>query len=254
LPAALVVACSLVAAPAQARSADPPVRAAATCADYDNQRDAQNAADTRDADGDGIYCEALPCPCSRPGHGGGGGGGGGRPRKPKKRPMVVRGVITDVVEGDTIKVRASGGKRYTVRLIGMDTPETKRPGVKVECGAPEASSNIYRLAFTAPEDTDGDGLLDEKGGSGRSVKLTTDTSQDKFDRYKRLLAYADTSVGQLNVEQVNAGWAKTYVFQNRRFKQYSRFIEAQRRAKDADRGVWGACGGDFHSGQKTLAG
>jgi hypothetical protein len=37
---------------------------AAVCADYSNQAAAQRAADTRDADGDGIYCEALPCPCS----------------------------------------------------------------------------------------------------------------------------------------------------------------------------------------------
>lgn len=36
----------------------------ATCADYPNQAAAQRAADTRDADGDGIYCESLPCPCS----------------------------------------------------------------------------------------------------------------------------------------------------------------------------------------------
>jgi len=37
---------------------------AATCADYPNQAAAQAAGDTRDADGDGIYCESLPCPCS----------------------------------------------------------------------------------------------------------------------------------------------------------------------------------------------
>ncbi|UTI64024.1 hypothetical protein NBH00_22140 [Paraconexibacter antarcticus] len=37
---------------------------AATCADYPNQAAAQRAKDTRDADGDGIYCESLPCPCS----------------------------------------------------------------------------------------------------------------------------------------------------------------------------------------------
>ena len=36
----------------------------ATCSDYPNQAAAQRAADTRDADGDGIYCESLPCPCS----------------------------------------------------------------------------------------------------------------------------------------------------------------------------------------------
>lgn len=40
---------------------------AATCSDYSNQADAQRAADTRDADGDGIYCESLPCPCLKPG-------------------------------------------------------------------------------------------------------------------------------------------------------------------------------------------
>ena len=36
---------------------------AGTCSDYSNQADAQRAADTRDPDGDGIYCESLPCPC-----------------------------------------------------------------------------------------------------------------------------------------------------------------------------------------------
>ena len=51
-----------------------PAASAATCADYSNQADAQRAMDTRDADGDGIYCESLPCPCLKPGDSGGGGG------------------------------------------------------------------------------------------------------------------------------------------------------------------------------------
>lgn len=37
---------------------------AATCADYPNQAAAQAGGNTRDADGDGVYCESLPCPCS----------------------------------------------------------------------------------------------------------------------------------------------------------------------------------------------
>src|SRR3954454_9947475 len=69
---------SLVAAVAVAVSAgaqtDPVAHAAATCADYSNQAAAQQAADTRDADGDGVYCESLPCPCSTAAGGGGGGG------------------------------------------------------------------------------------------------------------------------------------------------------------------------------------
>src|SRR4051794_5952995 len=56
----LLLACAALlasAAPAHAK----------TCADYPNQAAAQVAHDTRDADGDGIFCEALPCPCLKPG-------------------------------------------------------------------------------------------------------------------------------------------------------------------------------------------
>jgi hypothetical protein len=44
-----------------------PTASAKVCADYPNQAAAQRAHDTRDADGDGIYCESLPCPCLKPG-------------------------------------------------------------------------------------------------------------------------------------------------------------------------------------------
>jgi hypothetical protein len=59
----------LAALTVSALGAVPSTSFAATCADYPNQAAAQTAGDTRDADGDGIYCESLPCPCStaRPG-------------------------------------------------------------------------------------------------------------------------------------------------------------------------------------------
>ncbi len=69
LPIAVVLAAA-VALPSPA--------AAATCADFQNQAAAQRAANTRDADGDGVYCESLPCPCSR-------AGGGSRTTKPPGR-------------------------------------------------------------------------------------------------------------------------------------------------------------------------
>jgi hypothetical protein len=56
----------------------PSAASAATCADYNNQAEAQRAADTRDADGDGIYCESLPCPCL--------GAGGSTPPPPPAAP------------------------------------------------------------------------------------------------------------------------------------------------------------------------
>jgi hypothetical protein len=69
-----LVALIVAALVASHSSADRPgAHASATCSDYSNQADAQRAKDTRDQDGDGIYCEDLPCPCLKPGGGGGGG-------------------------------------------------------------------------------------------------------------------------------------------------------------------------------------
>lgn len=72
----------LAAWPAGAQASAPAAHASATCADYSDQAAAQRAADTRDADHDGLYCEDLPCPCL--GASGGGSGGtdptGSRPR------------------------------------------------------------------------------------------------------------------------------------------------------------------------------
>ena len=67
-----------VAALAQPGSS-PRATAATTCSDYANQAAAQRAADTRDPDGDGLFCESLPCPCL-------GSGGGGEPPAPTPAP------------------------------------------------------------------------------------------------------------------------------------------------------------------------
>src|SRR4051794_3001944 len=69
---ALIVVVALFGAPAPAAAARPldavPIAHASTvCADHSNQASAQRAADTVDGDGDGIYCESLPCPCLKPG-------------------------------------------------------------------------------------------------------------------------------------------------------------------------------------------
>jgi endonuclease YncB( thermonuclease family) len=216
-----------------------------TCADYPNQEAAQRAADTRDADGDGIYCETLPCPCAGPGDDA--GEDQSRPQPPPRpRAHLIQARITDVVDGDTVKVRAFDARRprYTVRLLGIDTPETVRPGTPVECGGREAKGSLLDLAFTRPRDSDGDGLLDRKGGQGARVTLTTDPSQDTFDRYDRLLAYV-TPRGQtsLQVAQLRAGWAEVYVFE-KRFRRYRQFSRAQRSARSAQRAAHGGgCGG-----------
>lgn len=214
---------------------------AATCSDYDTQKEAQQNADTRDGDGDGIYCESLPCPCLKPGQ----DDGGEKPKK--KRTYVYKATITKVVDGDTLKVKIRG-KTKTLRVIGIDTPESKKPGVPIECGALAASSNAWEWAFSSPADSDGDGLFDS-GTGGRRVKLKTDPSQDKIDKYGRLLVYVTRGSSNFAVSQLRAGWAMVYVYNNKPFKQVERFRVAEASAKSAGRGVWDSCGGDFHSEQ-----
>lgn len=64
VPRILAALAALILVLAAARGA---AHAAATCADFPNQAAAQQAANTADADHDGVYCESLPCPCLRPG-------------------------------------------------------------------------------------------------------------------------------------------------------------------------------------------
>src|SRR4051812_6315595 len=85
---------------------------AATCSQFSNQAAAQQAANTVDADGDGIYCESLPCPCLKPGSSTPPPAATTDPQPtPKtKAKKSYRGVVTAVVDGDTIKVRTSSRK------------------------------------------------------------------------------------------------------------------------------------------------
>ena len=98
--------------------------------------------------------------------------------------------VTRVVDGDTIEVQ-TGGRRERVRLLGIDTPELRRPD-GAECGAAAARVNLRRL--TRPD----------RGGA--RVRLHTDPgSGDVRDRYGRLLAYADGPHGDLGEAQLRAG-------------------------------------------------
>src|SRR4051794_12965232 len=228
--------------PAQSRTAISPAPVAHAadrdCADFSSQRDAQNYfisrrgpgsdPDRLDGDDDGVACESLPCPC------GASAGPAPRPKpRARKQAQVIQARITKVTDGDTLKVRAFGASRshYTVRLIGIDTPE-KYFGT--ECGSAAASAHMRKLAL-------------EPHGRGRRVVLTTDPTQSTFDRYGRLLAYVRTITGnQLNVAQVASGWAEVYVYGGKPFQQVARFRAAERRARSGQRGVWRRCGGDFH--------
>ena len=199
------------------------------CSDFSTQAQAQDfflsqggpGSDPHnlDADGDGRACESLPCPCAGAG-GGGGGGGGGEPARP--RAVKLKGRVTGVVDGDTLDVRLRGGRKDRVRLIGIDTPEVYGGA---ECGGRQASAAMTRIA------------------EGRKVRLRTDPSQSRRDRYGRLLAYGIRRGGtSLQLRILQAGWARVYVYGGRPFRRVRQFRRAEARARAAGRGAWGLCG------------
>jgi micrococcal nuclease len=153
--------------------------------------------------------------------------------KDSPSPRRARGfdaVVVRPVDGDTLVARA-GGRTFYVRLLGIDTPETHRPGTPVECGGPQASRSMNALA-----------------PAGAHVRLETDPTQDRVDRYGRLLAYVWLADGRLlETAQLESGWATTYVYAGHPVSLFARLADAARQARSARRGVWAVCGGDFHS-------
>jgi endonuclease YncB( thermonuclease family) len=241
LVAVALVALAAAIAPASARAGD------RDCGDFATQAAAQDHflalggpaqdPDRLDADHDGIACESNQCPCNRTSTPGGGGAPSPDPTAsptptPAPDPARRAAQITRVIDGDTVEVRLASRRRLTVRLIGIDTPETKRPGVPVECGARNASALMRRIAF--------------RHGRGRRVTLVGDPSQDSTDRYGRTLAYVDArGTGDLGRRMLRAGWASVYVFGDP-FARLSDYRDRSAAAQRASAGVWARCGGDFH--------
>lgn len=231
----------------------PSSAAAAVCADHPNQRSAQEAQDTRDADGDGIYCEALPCPCLKPGQGG--GGQTAKPHTPAKKrakkpakkkvkpPAEIDAEIVRVIDGDTVRAKTSGGGFLTVRLIGVDSPEkTALRNGSAECGGLEAAAALEEYwQRTGPE-----------------VTLVTDSTQDRYDRYGRLLAYVEPLLAvepdPITYQEflLASGWSDVYVYESR-FKRHNRFIDSAAIGSVARAGVWSLCEGDFHRPLKATS-
>ena len=122
-------AASVIAAATLATSvnATPTAHSSATCSDYSTQADAQRAADTRDSDGDGIYCESLPCPCVGPGRGGGDPAPSPTvPRTTCTRPRAVQPLVFSRAKYPNIR-------RHVIRAVRKGWPRVmvlNRPGAE----------------------------------------------------------------------------------------------------------------------------
>jgi micrococcal nuclease len=137
-------------------------------------------------------------------------------------PVAATAIVLKVVGGDTIDIRDDNRGRLRVRLLGVDTPETKKPGFTVGCWGPEASKFAN------------DTML------GQRVALIPDPTQARTDRYGRTLAYLDKADGwDYSVEAARAGAAHSYVYHNHPAARADEIAAAEQEAKIAGRGLWG---------------
>ena len=139
-----------------------------------------------------------------------------------RRAATAEWTVVNVVDGDTIDVARSvdGRDTDTVRLLGVDTPETHHPTKPVECFGPEAAS------FT------------KEHLAGRSVQLEVDIEQR--DRYGRRLAYVLVDGERFNDELLRRGYARLLVIEPNHAHART-MLREELDAKRAGRGLWSEC-------------
>lgn len=148
--------------------------------------------------------------------------GGGKPSD--EVPSSAEGPykVARIVDGDTLKIEDSSDET-TVRLIGVDTPETKHPSKGVECWGPEATELMEDLA------------------EGEKVFLESDDTQESVDRYDRRLAYVWKSDGTLlNLEMIAQGAGREYTY-DKPYEYVDTFKSAESDARENNLGLWEKC-------------
>jgi micrococcal nuclease len=137
-------------------------------------------------------------------------------------PVNTTAVVLKVVDGDTVNIRDDVRGRLRIRLLGIDTPETKKPGYTVGCWGPEASEFAKETLL------------------GQRVSFTTDPTQGMYDRYGRTLAYLDKADGwDYSIEAARAGAAHSYIYHDHPAERADQIAAAEQEAKAAGRGLWG---------------
>ncbi len=146
---------------------------------------------------------------------------------------VEEGVVVRAVDGDTLVVRIEG-REEKVRLLGVDTPESVHPRRPVERFGKEAAAFTRRLA------------------EGKTVRLRDDPSNTNRDRYGRMLRYVFLPDGALlNAAIIAEGYGHAYT--RYPFERMEEFRALERRAREEERGLWGALEAELTASQASAS-
>lgn len=132
---------------------------------------------------------------------------------PSPNPNITYAKVTNVVDGDTFKIESG----ETVRMIGIDTPETVHPSKPIQCYGKEASLKTEELI------------------EGKEIRLEKDISEK--DKYGRLLRYVYVGDIFVNEYLVKEGYAISSSYPPD-IKYQDKFVEAQRLAQEENNGLW----------------
>ena len=131
--------------------------------------------------------------------------------------------VVRVIDGDTIKVLINN-KEETVRLIGIDSPETVDPRKPVQCFGIEASNKAKEIL------------------NNQTVRLESDPTQGERDKYGRLLRYVflldRTNFNKLMISQ---GYAHEYTYKGNPYRYQLEFIQSAKEARENNKDLWKDC-------------
>ncbi len=130
--------------------------------------------------------------------------------------------VAYIIDGDTFKVRIDK-KLITVRMLGINTPETVDPRREPECYGKEASIKTKDLL------------------QGRQVFLHLEKQREVKDKFGRYLAYVYRNDSLfVNQSLIEGGFAREYTYGKPYFMQRE-FRSAEDGARRKGNGMWSVC-------------
>ena len=146
--------------------------------------------------------------------------------------------VTDVTDGDTVDVEFPDGTTEEIRVLGMDTPETRRNSQYETVEEWEGIEDDKYLSSVGEDAKD----FAQTELSGATIDIFFDTNEPVRDVFGRLLAYirydatGDGSRDTLyNREMVERGYARVY---DSTFSKHDDFLTAESNARANGRNVW----------------
>ncbi len=123
--------------------------------------------------------------------------------------------IVKIFDGDTIQVKGFGLK-FTIRLMGIDTPELAKRGKKSQPYSLQAKQKLTQLI----------------------QKKTISLTQYGMGGYNRILAEIFVGETNVNLEMVRSGLAEVYRGKQPHGFDATLYFQAEKRVKQSRKGMW----------------